>query len=1082
MSQAIEAYYHTWESELTLLRTDDLLVNADPKKILTDIEALWDGTSASIAVLKEYKKLKREQGIDALTFTQGVLHWQKGNKTLQTPVFLFEITKIQLDQKVIEFAEQAQLNPFIKLLLKNEWQIDTPDQPDNDWVLKLVERGIFSAYTDVSFIGNFHPQRYELRREWEALSMQNEFSPALLQVLGDFDQEIQSNKNAAIRGQIAPLDPDQKKAIELAANNSCVIYGPPGTGKSAVLSNFIAQVIFEQKKALVVSEKRGALEVIKHRLTEVGLGSYCLIAPTKNELAHFFQQLQVDFQKLLNVSLPELSPAFVKSNRAAQYWQERKALEQEAQLNFEALLDCFGPKIKRPKATVSDQWLNWLRSRKHQSEIPNDLLKIAAQLTSFWAEQPIEILEKEWREWQELFGALQSIFRFETTAEIDELAKKSLVCHQFQAQVFQKYAPLLKKDPNKLVKTLSSFQLLEKQRIHVESQLSAWLQIPSLEEWSVLKSLAQDNGFFNKRKWRATAKRWLRLPQTTIEPFEKPIAKYWQLKSQLHQTELKLGQLGIAHWDQEVPILLQLLRQVNWEQFKWYTDLPKEERELYLQHQTQIYRFASLHRSLFKANLHPLAALEQALSASWDLLTKHLHALQKIPHVLWESFGQEQTSDEIVKEGFWAYVRLNYPLLFQWDLATYKAELHDAIHEQQQQQNYFTQAVKRKQIEQFTALESLLNSPLRKLSEEQKILRQTLRKGKAILVKEMAKTRQFMPLKNLLEGPASHWLFAIYPVWLLNPTQVANCLPMERSLFDYGLFDEASQIPLSHAIGSLQRIQSALIAGDPEQMRPSSYFSAQPEGVIDLLHQAAFHLPRHLLSYHYRSEHPSLIAFSNRHFYKNELKTWPSLTMHQQAIFQHYIPNGRYQERQNEPEAQALAQALKERLKQEEKFGVVAFSNQQLQCIYSCLSAHEQVLLEDKINQRQAFFLALEQVQGEECDHLLISFGFGKNQSGEFNLRFGPMNQMQGRKRLNVLLTRAKKSLHFYCSVKASDFPSQRSESVELIYQWFNYLENPYEQEASYDATERLASAHDFDNYLHCYQVLQQRSSLPDRV
>ena len=1082
MSTAIEAYYHTWESELTLLRTDDLLVNVDPKKVFNDLNALWEGSSLSHLILKEYKKLKREQGIDALTFTQGLLHWNKGAKVLQTPVFLHEASKIQLDQKIIEFSDQGQLNPFIKLLLKNEWQIDAPENPDIDWIMHLVERGLFSAYTPTTFVGNFHPQRYELRREWEALTNQKAFSPALLQVLGDFDQEFKHPNLIQNKGQISPLDPDQKAAIELATTNSCVIYGPPGTGKSAVLSNFIAQVIFEQKKALVVSEKRGALEVIKHRLTDAGLGAYCLIAPTKNELSGFFQQLQKDFQNLLNASNTEAPISFNKSNKAAQYWKERNAIQQEAQLHFEALIDIFGPKTKHFQTMASERWKSWIHSRKYQSEIPKSLLQITPHLGLVWSEKALEELQHEWSEWQHLFGVLQSVFKIETSADIDEIAKKSMVCHQFQAQVFQKYATLLAQDQNKLIQILNGYLLLEKQLKQQEDQLSAWLQIPSLEEWPVLKTLATDKGFFNKRKWRSVSKIWLRLAQTPIEQFEKPIAKYWKLKTQLHQSELKLAQLGVENWAQEVPFLIQLLKQFNQEQFNWYKDLPQDDLENFLRHQSQIYRFASLQRALFQANDYPLATLENELASCSDLLAIHLSTLQKIPYHLWGNLGQEQRCNELLKEEFWAYVRLNYPLLYQWDMETYKAELNAAIDEQAQQQSAYTQGVKSKQMAQFAALESLLNEPIRKLTDDQKRYRQDLRKGKALLVKEMAKTRQYIPLKNLLEGPAAPWLFAIYPIWLLNPTQVANCLPMERSLFDYGLFDEASQLPLSHAIGALQRVEQALIAGDPEQMRPSSYFSAHSEGVIDLLHQAAFHLPRHLLRYHYRSEHPSLIAFSNRYFYKSELKTWPSMQTKAKALFQHYIAHGIYHERQNEIEAKVLAQDLKQRLKQDEKIGVVAFSNQQLQCIYNYLSVQEQLLLEEKMNQRQAFFLSLEQVQGEECDHLLISFGFGKNHNGEFNLRFGPMNQRQGAKRLNVLLTRARKSLHFYCSVKAADFPSKRSESVELIYQWFNYLENPFEQDATYDASERLSSAHDFDNYLHCYRVLKQRLALPDRV
>jgi superfamily I DNA and/or RNA helicase len=313
----------------------------------------------------------------------------------------------------------------------------------------------------------------------------------------------------------------------------------------------------------------------------------------------------------------------------------------------------------------------------------------------------------------------------------------------------------------------------------------------------------------------------------------------------------------------------------------------------------------------------------------------------------------------------------------------------------------------------------------------------------------------------------------------MNPTGVANLLPLQRNLFQIGLFDEASQLPLSHSIGALQRVETAVIAGDPQQMRPSSYFNRQADGVIDLLHQAAFHLPRQLLRFHYRSEDPSLIEFSNQHFYASQLKTWPSTIASKQALHLHFIDNAIYQNRENNQEAKALAQDLKKWLQTTDKIGVVAFSEQQVQCIWNQLDTKTQALLEQKINQRQVFFTALEQVQGEECDHLLISFGFGKNEAGEFHMRFGPMNQAQGDKRLNVLLTRAKKSLHFYCSVKACDFPTKKSPSVELIWKWFVFIENPTIESSAYDAKERLSSADDFDSFLHAYQMLSQHAALP---
>ena len=51
-----------------------------------------------------------------------------------------------------------------------------------------------------------------------------------------------------------------------------VLQGPPGTGKSQVIVNLIADALANQKRVLVVCQKRAALEVIKKRLETNGLG------------------------------------------------------------------------------------------------------------------------------------------------------------------------------------------------------------------------------------------------------------------------------------------------------------------------------------------------------------------------------------------------------------------------------------------------------------------------------------------------------------------------------------------------------------------------------------------------------------------------------------------------------------------------------------------------------------------------------------------------------------------------------------------------------------------------------------------
>jgi hypothetical protein len=74
-------------------------------------------------------------------------------------------------------------------------------------------------------------------------------------------------------------DADQSQyhaIIDAVDGNDMVIVGPPGTGKSQTITNIIASCMNQRKTVLFIAEKLAALEVVKNRLEQVGLGSFCL--------------------------------------------------------------------------------------------------------------------------------------------------------------------------------------------------------------------------------------------------------------------------------------------------------------------------------------------------------------------------------------------------------------------------------------------------------------------------------------------------------------------------------------------------------------------------------------------------------------------------------------------------------------------------------------------------------------------------------------------------------------------------------------------------------------------------------------
>ena len=75
------------------------------------------------------------------------------------------------------------------------------------------------------------------------------------------------------------LDCDSSQALaihEVRRGKNLVIQGPPGTGKSQTIANIIAAAVKDGKSVLFVAEKMAALDVVKRRLDDRGVGDACL--------------------------------------------------------------------------------------------------------------------------------------------------------------------------------------------------------------------------------------------------------------------------------------------------------------------------------------------------------------------------------------------------------------------------------------------------------------------------------------------------------------------------------------------------------------------------------------------------------------------------------------------------------------------------------------------------------------------------------------------------------------------------------------------------------------------------------------
>ena len=318
------------------------------------------------------------------------------------------------------------------------------------------------------------------------------------------------------------------------------------------------------------------------------------------------------------------------------------------------------------------------------------------------------------------------------------------------------------------------------------------------------------------------------------------------------------------------------------------------------------------------------------------------------------------------------------------------------------------------------------------------------------------------------------------PCMLMSPLSVAQYIDLNADKFDIVIFDEASQMPTSEAVGAIARGKSLIVVGDSRQMPPTSFFTSTQvdEEVADIDDMESIlddcitlSLCEHQLNWHYRSKHESLIAFSNSQYYGNRLLTFPSVDDHVAKV--RLVPvQGVYDKghtRSNPEESKAIVNEIIRRLTDPElrqrSIGVVAFSKVQGDRIEDDLTEELDKRPDQKeiaFNGNEPIFVKnLENVQGDERDVILFSIGYGADKQGNVSMNFGPLNNAGGERRLNVAVTRARYEMIVFSTLKASQIDLKRSHAkgVEGLKAFLEFAETgklPFVSGNSHDQSKNV--------------------------
>lgn len=263
-----------------------------------------------LEIFYESRTMLEEQGVNVLYLALGELRFRDRVKLDEVRTAPLLLVPVQLERKsarerfVLKWNEEdAQENLSLREKLRVDFGLKVPDFPSPDafdvrgyfdamrelialqkgWEIvdDAVQLGFFSFSKLLMFL-DLDPEKWANDQRLD----ENELIAGLLgdgiassrqQLGGSGSAFLDEIVGAARMKHVMDCDSSQALAIEeIRRGANLVIQGPPGTGKSQTIANIIATAVGDGKKVLFVAEKMAALEVVKRRLENVGLGALCL--------------------------------------------------------------------------------------------------------------------------------------------------------------------------------------------------------------------------------------------------------------------------------------------------------------------------------------------------------------------------------------------------------------------------------------------------------------------------------------------------------------------------------------------------------------------------------------------------------------------------------------------------------------------------------------------------------------------------------------------------------------------------------------------------------------------------------------
>ncbi len=1100
---AAEGMYDSSQQALDYQKyTSELIRNHKIASYLTDTEL----QNALKHIYRTARTALEENGANSLFLTLGMLKWYETNKSQQpryAPILLLPVDIIRRSGSHYDIRkrdEDIMLNITLIELLKQNFGIHLDALKE----LPADESGV-----DVKLIFTYFRRAIIEQKKWDVLeeSMLGLFSFNKFVMWNDIHSNADKLKDHVVVASLMdnqdrqeaaggavdardidkeskpqdyaiPLDVDSSQMeaiVESGRGRSFILHGPPGTGKSQTITNMIANALYQGKRVLFVAEKMAALSVVQSRLARINLAPFCLeLHSNKATKKHFLEQMD-EVLKVTRIKSPE-----EYAQRSDELFGERQdlisymeALHQKSSSGI-SLYESISEYLSISEEEISEG------------------LPPQAQITADYIARCLEQIEQ--------IGAVLDIVgqpdghSLRLLEPVDNRQETLDAIHAILQEFREVYAKYT--DNLKTLNTSVPLHLSTEEDLRWLSMFAAMLTTEKegdeLHE-TILASYHEDALKMDvascRREWEEVQDKWFLPRYFAKKRFLKSLQVYGQIFESGVDDLLKL--VG-DYQDHRKRQKVQSDEIVSYAHSKGFSHQDRFEK--YLQY---IGSQKTGRRQEFLLASEAVISVNDQLASLMDRLhrlTCHQNTQDEVVGHVGEWLSNYQRvkdwyhwvdkKQELLKMGMQTvagcieagarpdqsvrgFVKGIYHVLIETAIdSNEQLRMFNGLKFRQKIEKYKRDTARFQELskeELYSKLASRVPSTSASVADGSEI---------SILKRNIANGGRGNSIRTIIDSIPT-LLPRLSPCMLMSPISVAQYIDLNADKFDLVIFDEASQMPTSEAVGAIARGKALIVVGDSKQMPPTSFFTSNQvdddEADIDDMESIlddciTLSLCEHQLNWHYRSKHESLIAFSNSQYYGNRLLTFPSVDDRVNKVT--LVPvNGVYDKgrtRSNPKESEAIVKEIIRRLSDKDlrqySIGVVAFSKVQGDLIeddlLEALDKHPE-LKEFAMNGKEPIFVKnLENVQGDERDVILFSIGYGADKSGKVSMNFGPLNNAGGERRLNVAVSRARYEMMVFSSLKASQIDLKRSNAkgVEGLKGFLDFAETgklPYISDAA---------------------------------